>query len=158
MNILAIIPARGGSKGIPRKNLRLLNNKPLIFYSINNALKSKYITDVYVSSDDDEILTLAKKFGAKVYKRENRLADDKTTLDPVIYRAYQYAKKIENKDYDLIITLQPTSPLLKTNSIDLAIEEMLNDLSIDTMISAKNDTHLSWKFVDGKYIPNYKKE
>ena len=157
MNILAIIPARGGSKGIPRKNLRLLNGKPLIYYSIKNALDSKYITDVYVSSDDDEILTLAKKFGAKIHKRENNLADDKTTLDPVIYRAYEYAQEKENKKYDLIITLQPTSPLLKINSIDLAIEKMIEDLTIDTIISAKNDTHLSWKYVNGKYVPNYEK-
>ena len=157
MNILAIIPARGGSKGIPRKNLRLLNGKPLIYYSIKNALNSKYITDVYVSSDDDEILTLAKKFGAKIYKREINLADDKTTLDPVIYKAYKYAKETENKKYDLIVTMQPTSPLLKSNSIDLAIEKMIKNSKIDTFISAKNDTHLSWKYIDGKYIPNYEK-
>lgn len=157
MNILAIIPARGGSKGIPRKNLRLLNGKPLIYYAIKNVLNSKYITDVYVSSDDDEILTLSKKFGAKIHKRENNLADDKTTLDPVIYKAYEYAQEAENKNYDLIITMQPTSPLLKTNSIDLAIEKIIKDEKIDTIISAKNDTHLSWKYENGKYIPNYEK-
>jgi len=157
MNILAIIPARGGSKGIPRKNLRPLNMKPLIFYSIKNALNSKYITDVYISSDDDEILTIAKKFGAKIHQREKGLSDDKTTLDPVIYATYKYAKEKEKKEYNLIITMQPTSPLLKEKSIDKAIERIIDNQEIDTIISAKNDTHLSWKKVNDEFIPNYEK-
>jgi len=157
MKVLAVIPARGGSKGIPRKNIRLLNGKPLIYYSIRNALKSKYITDVYVSSDDDEILMLSKKFGAKIHKRDKSIADDKTTLDPVIYNTYKNIQEKENKDYDLIVTMQPTSPLLRVESIDNAIEKMIKNKEIDTIISAKDDTHLSWRFEDGKYLPNYEK-
>ena len=157
MNILAIIPARGGSKGIARKNLRLLMGKPLIWYSIYNAINSKYITDLYVSSDDDEILTLSQKFGAKIHKRDISLADDKTTLDPVIYDTYIYAKKQNTIEYDLIVTMQPTSPLLKVESIDKAIEKILKNNNIDTIISAKNDTHLSWRKEGEKFIPNYKK-
>jgi CMP-N-acetylneuraminic acid synthetase len=155
MNILAVIPARGGSKGIPRKNIRLLKDKPLIYYSIINALKSKYITDVYVSSEDDEILALAAKFGAKVHKRDKSIADDVTTLDPVIYDCYEYAQKINDITYDIIVTLQPTSPLLKTTSIDKAIKQIL-ETDIDTIISVKDATHLSWKKIDDKYLPNYK--
>jgi CMP-N-acetylneuraminic acid synthetase len=155
MNILAVIPARGGSKGIPRKNIRLLKDKPLIYYSIINALKSKYITDVYISSEDDEILALAAKFGAKVHKRDKSIADDVTTLDPVIYDCYEYAQKINDITYDIIVTLQPTSPLLKTTSIDKAIKQIL-ETDIDTIISVKDATHLSWKKIDDKYIPNYK--
>jgi len=156
MKILAIIPARGGSKGIPRKNVRLLNDKPLIYYAINNALKSRYITDVYVSSDDDEILTIAKKFGAKIHKRDKNLSKDVTTLDPVIYSAYKEIKEKESKEYELIITMQPTSPLLKTSSVDKAIEKMIKNPEIDTIISVKDDTHLSWRWENGKYLPNYK--
>ena len=121
MNILVVIPARGGSKGIPRKNLRLLGEKPLLYYSINNALNSKYNLDVFVSSEDDEILNTAQKFGAKIHKRDSNIADDKTTLDPVIYDCYIHTKQAENKDYDLIITMQPTSPLLSSSSLDKAI-------------------------------------
>ena len=117
MNILAIIPARGGSKGIPRKNLRLLNGKPLIYYSIKTVLSSKYDIDLYLSSEDNEILNIAIQFGAKIHKRDLSIADDRTTLDPVIYDCYNYAKKIEKKKYNYIITIQPTSPLLKTNSL-----------------------------------------
>ena len=157
LNILVVIPARGGSKGIPRKNLRLLNGKPLIYYSIKNALNSKYITDVYVSSEDDEILMLSQKFGAKIHKRDISIADDKTTLDPVIFNAYKYAKNKENKEYELIITMQPTSPLLKVDSINKAIEKMIKNKNIDTIISAKDDTHLSWRFENEKFLANYKK-
>ncbi len=155
MNILVVIPARGGSKGIPRKNLRLLGEKPLLYYSINNALNSKYNLDVFVSSEDDEILNTAQKFGAKTHKRDLNIADDKTTLDPVIYDCYTHAKLSEKKEYDLIITMQPTSPLLLTKSLDSAIDRMLSSTSIDTIIAAKDATHLSWRSENNEFVPNY---
>jgi len=156
MNILIIIPARGNSKGIPRKNLRSLNGKPLVHYSIIIALKSKYSSDVYVTSEDDEILSTSKKSGAKVVKREElNLSSDNTTLDPVIYHAYKHVSKSNKLHYDIIVTLQPTSPLLKTSSLDKAIEKMINNPGIDTIISAVDDTHLTWRFEDEKFIPNY---
>ncbi|MFW3346088.1 cytidylyltransferase domain-containing protein [Aliarcobacter butzleri] len=157
MNILVVIPARGGSKGIPRKNLRLLNDKPLLYYSINTALTSKFDLDVYVSSEDEEILNAAIQFGAKIHKRDISIADDKTTLDPVIYACYRYALDIEKKDYDYIVTMQPTSPLVKTKSLDDALEEAINNQHIETVIAAKDDTHLSWKKEEDKFLPNYKK-
>ena len=156
MNILAIIPARGDSKGIPRKNIRNLAGKPLIYYAINTALNSSYNIDVYVSSDDDEILHISKSLGAKIHKRSKNLATDTITLDPVIYEAYSSISKIENKKYDYVITLQPTSPLLKSSTLDLAIKKTIEN-DIDTMISAKEDTHLSWRKENGRFVPNYKK-
>lgn len=155
MNILVVIPARGGSKGIPRKNLRLLGAKPLLYYSINNALNSKFDLDVFVSSEDDEILNIAQKFGASIHKRNQNIADDKTTLDPVIYDCFIHAQQIEGKEYDLIITVQPTSPLLSSKSLDNAIEKMILDNSIETIISAKDSTHLSWRKENNKFKPNY---
>ncbi len=157
MKILAVIPARGGSKGIPRKNLRLLNGKPLIYYSIKTALASQYALDVYVSSEDDEILNTAIGFGAKVHKRDISIADDKSTLDPVIHACYMHAQAVENKEYDFIITMQPTSPLLKTASLDSAIEKMMADPAIETVIAAKDDTHLSWRKEGERFLPNYEK-
>ena len=156
MNILVIIPARGGSKGIPRKNLRTLAGKPLIYYGIKTSLNSKYVPDVYVSSDDDEILSISKQIGAKTIKRNPKLAKDVTTLDPVIYDAYNQAVEIENKKYDLIITLQPTSPLLKSSSLDKAIEILVNNDEIETVIAATDDTHLTWKKENDQFLPNYK--
>ncbi len=154
-NVLVVIPARGGSKGIPRKNLRLLFGKPLIYYSITTALKSKYNPTVIVTTEDDEIALIAQQFGATVHKRPGNLADDKSTLDPVIYNAYQFAENSNNKKFDVIVTLQPTSPLLQVESLDKGIEKMLSQGSIDTVISVKDDTHLSWGVQDGKYFPNY---
>ena len=84
---VAIIPARGGSKGIPRKNLRPRAGKPLIFYSINACIKAKGITDIVVTTDDDEIALFAVRFGAKVFMRDPKIATDLATLDPVIIDA-----------------------------------------------------------------------
>jgi len=155
MNILIVIPARGGSKGIPRKNLRSLAGNPLIYYSIKLSLASKYHPDVYVSSDDDEVLSISQLIGASVIKRDSSIAKDVTTLDPVIHDAYKQAMKLEGKQYDLIVTLQPTSPLLKTISLDHAIDTIVKNDSVDTVIAATDDTHLTWKKVDGVYSPNY---
>ncbi|MDC0994023.1 acylneuraminate cytidylyltransferase [bacterium] len=157
LNILVIIPARGGSKGIPRKNLRSLAGNPLIYYPIRNALSSKHKPDIYVSSEDSEVLSISQKIGAKTIKRNNNDAEDSTTLDPVIYRAWRQVQTIEKKYYDLVITLQPTSPLLKVESLDNAIDIIIQNQAIDTIISAVNDTHLTWKTENGCYKPNYEK-
>lgn len=156
MNILAVIPARGGSKGIPKKNIRLMNGQPLIAYAIKNGLNSKYITDVVVTTDDKEIEYISKEYGAEVIKRDPKLADDKTTLDPVIYDAMVKDENKKNKKYDIIITLQPTSPVLKTETLDKAIEQFL-DSDYDTYISATNKPHLAWTKNNGKIVPSYEK-
>jgi CMP-N-acetylneuraminic acid synthetase len=157
INILVIIPARGGSRGIPRKNLRALNHKPLIYYSIKTALKSRFSPDVFVSSDDEEILMFAERFGANIIHRDNELADNKTTLEPVIYNAYKLVSSRNSKKYDLVITIQPTSPLLTSITLDKAIERIISNLDIDVIISVKEKKHLSWRNNNGSYVPNYKK-
>jgi len=154
--ILIIIPARGGSKGIPRKNLRILNGYPLIYYVIQTALKSRFSPDVYVSSDDDEILTMAKKFGASIHQRKKSLADSRTTLDPVIINAYQEIVKKTLKRYKVVVTIQPTSPLLSVKTLDDAIQTLLKKNKIDTIISATDDTHLTWKIMRARFVPDYK--
>lgn len=156
-NILVIIPARGGSKGIPRKNLRALAGKPLIHYSIQTALNCKYAPDVYVSTDDAEIAAISEKLGARIIQRDPAKAQDHTTLDPVIFDGYQQARAKEGKSYDLIVTLQPTSPLLKSASLDAALDRMISEEEVDTIISAKDDTHLTWKKDGGRFVPNYQK-
>jgi len=114
---LAIIPARGGSKRLPRKNILNLNGKPLIAYSIEAGLQSKYIDKVIVTSDDEEILNVSKEFGADIIKRPDELASDIATSFDAIKHT------IENVDkYDYIILLQPTSPLRSAVQIDEAIE------------------------------------
>ena len=155
MRSLVVIPARGGSKGIPKKNIRLMDGKPLISYAITTAKTSRYITDIYVSTDSDEIADIAQTYGAKVVARDSGIADDKTTLDPVIFDALNRAEKIEACTYDIVITMQPTSPLLRAETLDNAIEYFLSE-QLDTIISVVNKPHLSWgKRDDGVVYPLY---
>ncbi|WP_144478115.1 cytidylyltransferase domain-containing protein [Cytobacillus oceanisediminis] len=153
MKNIAIIPARGGSKGIPRKNIRLLNGKPLISYSITAALGSDYIDEVIVSTDDEEIESVALKYGARVIRRPESLATDEVPLDPVIFNVIL---KLESEGYDLnyIATIQPTSPLIKTETINQVFKTLI-DNEYDTVLTAVDDRHLSWgKNAEGFY-PRY---
>ena len=160
--ILVVIPARGGSKGIPRKNIRLLGGKPLIAHTIEMAKASDYVDDVIVTTDDNEIKFIAEKFGAETVKRDGKLAEDSIPLDPVIYDATIQKEKLSDEEYDVVITVQPTSPLLKTKTLDLAIETLLNPNNDneyhDTIISVVDDRHLSWGYDEEnkKYFPLYK--
>src|SRR5574344_879843 len=155
--ILVVIPSRGGSKGIPRKNIRMMNDKPLIAHTINHANSSEYIDNVVVSTDDDEIKFIAEKFGADVIKRSKELAEDNVPLDPVIYDATIKQEEKFNTVYDFVITLQPTSPLLKTSTLNKAIEKLCE--GNDTVISVVDDRHLSWGYdtEDDKFYPLYSK-
>lgn len=116
--VLAIIPARGGSKGVPRKNLHALGGKPLIAWTIEAAKASKYIDRLILSSDDDEIMAEAKKRGCDVpFKRPAELATDATPgIDPVLHALG------ELPGFDYVVLLQPTSPLRIAKDIDDAIE------------------------------------
>jgi len=154
-HILIVIPARGGSRGIPRKNLRMLDGKPLIQHSITAALASVHDPDVFVSTEDEEIALIAEKLGALVVERGQDKAVDQITLDSVIYDCMIRAEEMEGKKYEFVVTLQPTSPLLKTESLDAALSIILKKEGVDTIISAVNDTHLTWRYEKGRYIPNY---
>lgn len=149
MKILAVIPARAGSKGIPNKNIRIIGGHPLIYYSLQNALKSQYITDIIVTTDSPEVKIIASQMGALVRWRDERLCGDAVTLDAVIDDAID-----RSIPWDYVVTMQPTSPTLNVETLDRAIAYTIeNDL--DTLISAINDPHLSWGVKDGKKVPNY---
>lgn len=154
IHILAVIPARGGSKGIKQKNLRLLNGKPLLYYAINNALISKTITYVVMTSEDKEILEYASNFPVYIRERPTELAGDEVTLDPVVYDAYKFMENKTGICFDVVITLQPTSPLLKPDTIDNAINKLLRE-NVDSLISVADDTHLMWAKNGDKYQPLY---
>ncbi len=114
---LAIIPARGGSKRLPRKNILNLAGKPLIAWTIEAALQSKYIDKVLVTSNDDEILKVSNDYGASTIKRPMHLSQDNSTSFEAISHA------IENtQEFDYIVLLQPTSPLRTSGHIDEAIQ------------------------------------
>ena len=120
--VLAIIPARGGSKGVPLKNIRDVGGKPLIAWTIMEGKKSKYIDRLILSSEDERIINVAKKLGCEVpFTRPSSLAQDETPSIDVIVHAVQ---TIPEK-YDYIVLLQPTSPLRKVTDIDNCIEQCL---------------------------------
>lgn len=153
--VLVVIPARGGSKGIPRKNLRMLGGRPLVTHAIDTARLSRYGPDVVVSSDDPEILAIAAKSGAEPCLRDADLASDEATLDAVVHDAYQRMSQAKGRGYDLVVTLQPTSPLLQTSSLDAALNRMISDTSVETLISATDDRHLRWGLQAGELVPLY---
>ena len=132
--ILAVIPARGGSKGIPRKNIKNFAGYPLIAYSIQAALNSKHVTRTIVSTDDEEIANVARSYGAEVpFLRPSEFAQD-TTLDfPVFENLLKTLQVSENYFPDLVIQLRPTSPIRSIGLVDEAIEILLNNPVIDSV-------------------------
>lgn len=148
--IVAVIPARSGSKGIPNKNIRFLNGKPMIAYTIETAKRSQWITDVIVSTDSTEVKVIAEQLGVTVKDRDAELCGDAVTLDAVIYDA------VKDISCDYVVTMQPTSPTLKAETLDAAIGEAIAR-ETDTMIAVINRPHLAWtKGVAGDIVPAYK--
>lgn len=156
MKVLIVIPARGGSKGVPRKNLRPLAGKPLIYYSIKASLKTNLDATVVVSTDDEEIALFASRFGAEVMIRPAELSTDAVTIDPVIVHVANESENKHGIHYDVIVTVQPTSPLINAADIENAANMIIQDESIETVISAVDDRHLRWLRVDEKFVPDYK--
>lgn len=132
---LAIIPARGGSKRLPKKNILKLNAKPLIAYSIEAGIQSKYIDKVIVTSDDKEILQYSQKYGAEIIQRPDYLASDIATSFDAIKHVI-----VHNKKYDYIVLLQPTSPLRTSIHIDESIE-LLKEKNADAIVSVSEMEH-----------------
>ncbi len=151
MRIISIIPARGGSKGIHKKNLQLLNNKPLVVYSIEQSLQAKLIDETYVSTEDNEIRKVSSENGAKVIDRPPELANDTTSTESVLLHAAEYLKN----QFDYIVLLQPTSPMRFPKQIDEAIKLILKENGGSLLSVYKNDSFL-WNS-DGTSINyNYK--
>ncbi|MFK7746846.1 MAG: acylneuraminate cytidylyltransferase family protein [Kordia sp.] len=140
MNILAVIPARGGSKGVPGKNKKLLDGKPLIQYSIDAALQSKYISEVVVTTDDAEIIAIAKSLGANVpFVRPEHLAEDTTPTLPVIQHVVSHFET-QGKHFDAICLLQPTSPFRPKGFLDKALETF-HEKGTDSLVSVLEVPH-----------------
>jgi CMP-N-acetylneuraminic acid synthetase len=143
--ILAIIPARGGSKSIPHKNIALLAGKPMMAWTIEAALKSKIINRTIVSSDDDEILCVAEKFGAEPIKRPKKIAGDDSPYNLLIFHALDYLKKKEKYIPDILVYLQPTSPLREAVDIDGAL----------ALMKGEAEGVISVNEVDNKFLKSF---
>lgn len=153
MNTIAIIMARGGSKGLPRKNVKLLDGKPLIAYTIQHALSSKVCDDVIVSTEDDEIAEISKKYGAIVpFKRPAELADDITPPEPVIKHALLEYEKISKKKFDIVVYLQATDLFRTPQMIAECVNTLKNNTKFDTVFSAyKTHKHFWRENEDGTF-------
>ena len=145
---VAIIPARGGSKGLPRKNIKKLLGKPLIAYTIEAAKKAKSLDRIFVSTEDKEIAKIAKKYGAEVIERPVELAADDTPT----YKVLQHAvKEIENAD--IVVTLQPTSPIRDAKDIDKAIEILKDSDSVVGVCEIEYHPYWTKKIENGFLVP-----
>jgi CMP-N,N'-diacetyllegionaminic acid synthase len=140
MKILAIIPARGGSKGVPAKNTKLLGGKPLLAYTSEIALQSKQLTEVIVSTEDDQIMTVARSLGIKVpFVRPTALAEDNTPTIDVIIHALQWYEK-QKIYFDAVCLLQVTSPFRTVEFVDKAIEKFVES-GCDSLVSVQKVPH-----------------
>lgn len=150
--MIALILARGGSKGLPKKNIKLLNGKPLIAYTIEAALQSKYITRVIISTDCPEIAEVAVEYGAELpFMRPDSLASDETTSKDVILYTLDRLAQEEKLDTSNFVLLQPTSPLRTSGDIDAAID-MYKNKKADSVISYCQESHpVRWhKYIDAE--------
>ena len=155
MKVFTVIPARGGSKSIPRKNISLLGGKPLIQYSIEYSLKSKSISNTIVSTDDNEIAEIAKSLGAEVpFLRPKEISGDKTQDFPVFLHALKELEVIYKCEIDFLILLRPTSPLRPNGLIEKALKIMLDNpdcSSVRAVTLTSEHPYRQWK-LDGRFI------
>lgn len=149
--IAAVIPARGGSKGIPKKNLIDLCGKPLIAWSIEQALSAKNVDVVYVSSDSDEILSVAIKYGARPIVRPEEISGDSATSESAWLHAVDFIENEQNKKIEYLLCMQATSPIRHSYDLDLAISKAKSE-SLDSLFSTANiGDFFIWRESNGMY-------
>lgn len=155
--ILALIPARGGSKGIPRKNIRDFAGYPLLAWSIAAGLTSELVTRVIVSTDDDEIAAVAREYGAETpFMRPSVFAEDDTTDLPVFEHALEWLRENEGYVPDVVVQLRPTSPIRPRGVVDEAIKILLAHPDADCVrgvVLAGQNPHKMWRLPDGDNAP-----
>ena len=149
MKILAVIPACEGSERVPNKNIRVINGKPLVYYVIDNARRSRYITDVIVTTNSPEIVTIAGQMGVKTKLRNAALCGKEVLLDAVVY---DVSDETPFEEYDYVVTMQSISPTLEVDTLDMAMRECIEG-QYDTVISVANRPRYYWMVKDGKPVP-----
>jgi|TARA_Y100000310_G_scaffold162742_1_gene162688 N-acylneuraminate cytidylyltransferase len=152
--ILAIIPARGGLKDVPKKNIRELAGKPLLAWTVEEAKKSKYIDRVIVSTDDEETADIARKYGAEVpFMRPAGISQDLSTDIEFLTHAVDFLKENENYEPDIVVLLRTTSPLKTAQHIDKGIELLIKTPEADAVrpiIESPKHPYKMWKISEDK--------
>jgi N-acylneuraminate cytidylyltransferase len=156
MTIIAIIPARGGSKSILKKNIRSFCGKPLVAHSIQTALSCSNLDRVIVSSDDSDIIDVALEYGAEVpFTRPKKLAEDDTPDLPVFIHCLEFLKEKEKYEPDIIVQLRPTSPLRTVEMIEKGIKLLIDNSEADsvrTVCKPSQNPYKMWKFSDNGFL------
>lgn len=147
-HVIAIIPARGGSKRVPGKNLVPVGGEPLIAHTLRHALESRHLSDVYVSTDDDSIAAFSEARGAQTVRRPKELSDDAATSEAALLHVLDYRSQHDLDDPDIVVFLQCTSPVRAHGDIDRAIEQFVRE-GADSMFSATRDANYVWELRDG---------
>ncbi len=148
-NIIAVIPARGGSKRIPGKNIINFCGKPLLAWSIEQVKASSKISSLYVSTDNEEIVSVAKQYGAKVINRPKEIAGDEATSEEALKHAINEIRKENSSKIDYVVCLQATSPLRETGDIDNAIETIQRENADSLFSAAEIGDFLIWREREG---------
>lgn len=153
VKVLAVIPARGGSKGIPRKNIKKLAGHPLIAYSIAAGLNSSLVTRTIVSTDDQEIAEVAKQYGADVpFLRPEEFARDESRDLPVFQHVLSWLKQNESYQPEIVVQLRPTSPFRSETLVDEAVRILLDHPDADSVrgiVPSKQNPYKMWKVLEG---------
>ena len=162
MYVLGIIPARGGSKSIPKKNIRLLADKPLIAHTIEVAKECKTLNRIVVSTDDGEIAEVAKKYGGDVpFIRPNNLSLDDTPMVPVLQHAVAFIENKDNIHIDVVVLLDPTSPFRRVEDIEACIKK-IDSYDADSVVTVCEVEHNPYfvmvELDDDKLVPLIKSD
>ena len=156
--ILAVVPARGNSKGIPKKNIVKILGKPLIYYTIKEAKKSKFITDLVLSTDSKKISVIGKKLGALVpFLRPKNLSTDFVPSLPVVKHAINFMEKVKGEKYDYILLLQPTSPLRSCKDIEDSVKKIIRNKcnSVTSVVDVEGNHPFRMKIIKKGMLKNY---
>lgn len=156
-SVVAIVPARGGSKSIPRKNLRHLGGHPLLAYSIAAGLQSELVDRVIVSTDDEEIAATSRRYGAEVpFLRPATLAGDEVTDLPVFVHALRWLEREQRYTPEVVVQLRPTSPFRPVSCVDRAVRLLLSDDTLDCVrgvTPSGENPFKTWLVKDGRLVP-----
>jgi len=159
LNILGVITARGGSKGIPGKNIKMLGGKPLIAYTVEVAKKSNLITDLIISTDDEKIADIAKQYGVEVpFMRPKELAEDNTPHLPVMQHAISFMEDKLGIVFDYVVILQPTSPFRTIEDIDETLQKLISqdaDSAVSLVEIESREHPIKAKKVEGDEVLPY---
>jgi CMP-N-acetylneuraminic acid synthetase len=145
MHTVAVIPARGGSKGVPLKNIRMVAGKPLLAWVVEACLAARHVDRTIVSTDHEGIAEVAREWGAEVpFMRPAELAGDLVTLDPVIHHAVTTLEEIDGTPIDIVLTVQPTNPTVRPSTIDHVAETLMTG-DYDSICILRETRHLYWR-------------